>query len=627
VFYAYFFLLYPRKSILLNKNWFKVLLFSPTYLILVWFFLAIVFQYPSPINFIVGTGLWSIYFAFGFLRLHYSYRTEKDQRRRLQMRVLHWGIALGIIPPFLIILSSYFGLPFDIVQYSTPLMGLIPVAFAYAVVRHRLLDVQFLIKKSFVYALLTGMIVGFYFIMIHIFGQFLQDITKLSGSLIIILTTLFVAIVFTPIRERLQGIVDRALYRESYDYRETLKQFARALNKLIEPDILMNMVVTKICKTMEIERGYFLIGDSTLNQYSILKGYPTLPSKPVTSLRASSQLCKKMKESRETFLISDLETIDNETEKVLGYTRSVVAVPLLIQDNLSGFLLLGRKRSETHYSIEDFELLSTLADQVAVSLENGKLHQALTEQERLKHELEIARRIQLNSLPQSGPSISGLDIYGYSLPATEVGGDYYDYFHINGDRFGIVLGDVSGKGTSAALYQSKIQGFIHALVSSVNTPKELLSQVNRLTFKNIEEKSFATLVAAFIDPVKNHITLARAGHTAILFYQKDKNEVIRWEPNGIGIALDKGNLFDKVLEEEKKILKSGDILLFYSDGLSEAENEQGEEYGETQLENTLCAYSNKSSDGIGECIIRSVQEFAGNYPQKDDMTLVVVKVE
>jgi sigma-B regulation protein RsbU (phosphoserine phosphatase) len=627
VFYAYFFLLYPKKHRWLKKSWFHFLLFSPSFLILIWYFLALVFNYPSPINFMVGTGLWGIYFSFGLLRLNHVYRKETNRRRRLQMRILQLGITLGIIPPFLRILSPYLGLPFFIVTYSTPLMGLIPISFAYAVVRHRLLDVEFMVKKSFVYALLTGLIVTFYFMMIHIFGQFLQDITKLSGTFIIIISALFVAIVITPVRERLQRIVDRALYRQSYDYRETLKQFAKALNKLIEPDILMDMVLQKICETMKIEQGFFLIGDGGLQNYTLLKGYPALSTKPIAPLPCSSSLCQTMKKMKETVLISEFEINDKATNILLEYTDSIVAVPLLNQEQLSGFLLLGRKKSETLYSAEDFELLSTLADRVGVSLENGKLHQALTEQERLKHELKIAREIQLKSLPQSEPSILGIDIHGCSIPATEVGGDYYDYFNTHKNQFGIVLGDVSGKGTSAALYQSKIQGFVRALFASIHSPKELLCRVNRLTFENIEEKSFATLVAAFIDPIKRIVVVARAGHTPIFYYQKQKDTVLKWEPKGIGIALDKGSLFNRVLKEEKKILKTGDVLLFFTDGLSEAENQRGEEFGEEQLEKVFQNYVHKSCSEIVEGILQSIQDFVKTQSQKDDMTLVVIKME
>lgn len=557
--------------------------------------------------------------------MNYVYRKENNNLRKMQMRILQLGILIGIIPPFLIILSPYVGIPSIIAEYSTPLMGLIPLSFAYAVVRHRLLDIEFLVKKSFVYALLTGMIVVFYFMMIHIFGQFLQNITKLSGTFIIILSALFVAIVITPVRERLQSIVDRALYRQTYDYRETLKQFARALNKLIEPDILMDMVLHKICDTMNIEQGFFLIGDSDLQNYTIIKGYPSLSNKPLVPLSDSSLLCQRMKKVKETVLISELEIDDKATNLLLDYTEGIVSVPLLNQDKLSGFIILGRKKSQILYSVEDFELLSILADQVAVSLENGKLHQALTEQERLKHELNIARRIQLKSLPQSEPSIPGMDIHGRSIPATEVGGDYYDYFTVNGKRFGIVLGDVSGKGTSAALYQSKIQGFVRALLLSINSPKELLSQVNRLTFDNIEEKSFATLVAAFIDPIKRSVAVARAGHTPILYYQKQKNSVVKWEPNGIGIALEKGELFNRILKEERKYLKSGDVLLFYSDGLTEAENHQGEEFGEERLVRVFHDYAEQTCTKIVDGVLKEIDLFTQDQSQKDDMTLVVIK--
>ena len=283
---------------------------------------------------------------------------------------------------------------------------------------------------------------------------------------LLVLSTLLVAVVFAPIRSKLQSIVDRAFYRKSYDYRETLKQFSRKLNTLMQPEVLMSTVLSNLCESMYIQNGCFFVLEEATKTYVPRMGYPALPTESPDSVVSDSPICNLLVRMHAPVILSEFKDLSSEIGMICHRYEGVVAVPLLFRDNLSGFIVLSAKRSEMHYSTEDMELLAALGDQVAVALENGKLHLALSEQQRLKHELELARRIQLNSLPQSHPQVPGFDIFGTSIPAYEVGGDYFDYVDMGKERLGIVLGDVSGKGTSAAFYMSKIQGFIPEMVPS-----------------------------------------------------------------------------------------------------------------------------------------------------------------
>ena len=627
IFFLYFFLLYPNEHPFLKKsNWGKIVILSPSFLILIWLVLVFVFHYDFPLL-PVGIGLWGLYFTLGLNRLGKSYKNEKNAQLRQQMRVLYWGITIGTVPPFLLILPGELGLNFPYGIYSAPLMGLIPLVFAYAIVRHRMMDIEILVKKSFVYTLLTGFIVGFYFAVVQLIGRFLQDVSGLTGTVVLLVSTLLVAVAFAPARERIQRVVDRAFYREAYDYRETLRQFARALNTLIEPDVLIRDVLQKICDTMHIQCGYFFTVDDDSCDCTNIQSYPESASQEIILLSTDSLFCQKLiEQSRPTYLS---EWTDGNTEiKLLQEDlKGVVAVPLVHQDKFLGFIILGEKNSGIPFSTEDIELLATVGDQIAVAYENGRLHRALTEQERLKQELEIARQIQMNSLPQKEPSLPGYDIYGFSMPATEVGGDYYDYLYLPDGRLGIIIGDVSGKGTSAALYMSKIQGFFRALCSTIASPKELLLKVNKLSYEDVEEKSFMTLIAACLHPEEKTITVARAGHLPILFFESKKNVCHRWTPDGMGIALDEGEIFGKALIEERKSLKSGDALLFYSDGLTEAMNKAGEEFGEKRLENVFLEKCHLSSKMMGRAIIDTVNRFTEANPQSDDMTLIIIKLE
>lgn len=625
--FLFFFLLYPTVHPLIQrKPWIRTLLFTPTFLSLIWIFFFIVFDYPPPFNLLTGISLWGVYFLISMTRLSKCYIQTTNPRLKQQIGVLRWGIYLGTIPAFLLILPSVFHIELTLANYLMPLMGLIPLFFVYAVIRHRLMDIEFIVKKSFVYTLLTGLFIGFYFIVVQFVGRFLQDITGFTGTFVLLLSTLIIAIAFNPMREKIQHVVDRAFYREAYDYRITLRQFARALNTLIDPEVLIEGVLHKIAETIHIHRVYFFSSADGVC-YTCHHAYPSMPNEETVNLPVDGFFCRLIKEEKRPIDVAGEIPPGPDFDLLVMRLDGVLAVPLLYQERLLGFMLLGRKRSEILYSTEDVELLATVADQVAVAYENGCLHMALTEQERLKRELEIAQHIQMKSLPQENPNLAGFDIYGTSLPATEVGGDYYDYLPLPDGSLGIVIGDVSGKGTSAALYMSKIQGFFRALSPLYDSPKDLLCRINRLVYENVEDKAFMTLISAVIDPRKPAIRLVRAGHTSIFHYENKKKICNVWAPQGIALALDNGPIFDKTLTEEEKRLDRGDVIVFYTDGLTEAVNASHEEFGEDRLEAVFCQNVLLDAESLGEAIIRSIEEFVKDQPQHDDMTLVVVKLK
>lgn len=259
-FFLTFFLYYPTiHPIMQKKKIVLPLLFAPTLLLLIWLILTFFLDYPSPINWPVGLGLWGIASTLGLFRLWRVYRSKNDTQLRQQIRVLCWGITVGLIPVFLILIQDLVNLDLGITHYFIPLMGVIPLVFAYTVVKHRLMDIEIFTKKSAVYTVLTGLIAGFYFVIIQIAGSFIQNLGDFTEKIIFIFATFIVAFLFAPLREKIQHLVDRAFFREAYDYRETLKRFSRALNTLIDPEILIDNVLAKICSTMQIEKGSFFL--------------------------------------------------------------------------------------------------------------------------------------------------------------------------------------------------------------------------------------------------------------------------------------------------------------------------------------------------------------------------------
>jgi len=250
----------------------------------------------------------------------------------------------------------------------------------------------------------------------------------------------------------------------------------------------------------------------------------------------------------------------------------------------------------------------------------------LAEKERMKRELEIARRVQLSFLPRHLPKIAGLDLAALCIPANEVGGDYYDFVKLGGNRLGVLIGDVSGKGVSAAFYMTLTKGIIKSSVQEHLSPAQVLIRANQLFYENVERGIFVSLIYGVFDLEKRTFTSARAGHNPILLMRRLQQNAAFVSPPGLALGLDHGEVFARNIQEQTLVLNNGDVFVFYTDGFTEAMNGHNEEFGESRM---LAVLSNglgvTSQDTINN-IRNAVQIFSGDTPQHDDMTMVVVRV-
>ncbi|MGA9115900.1 MAG: PP2C family protein-serine/threonine phosphatase [Bacteroidota bacterium] len=252
--------------------------------------------------------------------------------------------------------------------------------------------------------------------------------------------------------------------------------------------------------------------------------------------------------------------------------------------------------------------------------------QRISERVRMAKELEIARKVQMSLLPKANPSAEGFDIAGACIPALEVGGDYYDFVQLPDRRIGIAIGDVSGKGVPAAIYMTLTKGILQSHAEDNLSPRAVLSRVNSLMYRTIDRNSFVSMFYAILDPVRTSIRFARAGQCPLIMAQRPGREISFLTPRGMALGLEKGKVFDAVLEEQEAELQRGDVLLFYTDGFTEARNASGEEFGEERLLEALGRHRMRPAADILKGICEDVGAFTGGAPQHDDMTMVVVRV-
>ena len=273
--------------------------------------------------------------------------------------------------------------------------------------------------------------------------------------------------------------------------------------------------------------------------------------------------------------------------------------------------------------------LSASFNSMTASIED--LLQQKAEKERLEQELRIARGIQMSLLPQASLVFPGVSLSGHCVPAREVGGDYYDFLPLDDARIGILIADVAGKGTSAALYMAELKGLMLSLSELHASPRHLLIAANRIISKHLDARSFITMMYAVVDLRARAITLARAGHCPLVYVPgpyAESRAPQTLQPDGmvLGLQFDTGDLFSRTLDELTLPLGSGDLFLLYTDGISEAMNVAGDCFGDARLADLACLHADLASDDLRDCILGEVRTFAGAASQHDDMTMVLLKI-
>ncbi|MDO8549224.1 MAG: PP2C family protein-serine/threonine phosphatase, partial [Ignavibacteria bacterium] len=272
---------------------------------------------------------------------------------------------------------------------------------------------------------------------------------------------------------------------------------------------------------------------------------------------------------------------------------------------------------------EDKSAIDTFSDYASVAIENARLLEESIEKERLEKELDVAREIQRKILPSKDPVYEKLSVSSVFIPAFEVGGDYYDFFEMDDNKFGFIIADVSGKGISAAFIMAEVKGIFESLSKIIESPREILIKANQILKRSLDRKNFVSAAYGLIDFKREVISIARAGHCPLLLVRDGKVDNIR--PRGIGLGLNYGDQFQLTLEEIELDLRDNDMIVLYTDGITEAKNIDMEDFGETKFEKILLDNSEKSADEISNEVIKEITQFSKHNTQHDDITLVILK--
>jgi len=316
-----------------------------------------------------------------------------------------------------------------------------------------------------------------------------------------------------------------------------------------------------------------------------------------------------------------------ELEKLRGSAfgaESLMAAALRYGQQDLGVLAVANAPNGPPFSQGDFVVFKSIAEQSAFALYNAIIYSMANEKKRLDHDLEIARDIQRILLPADAPAINGFQISGINVPARQVSGDYFDYIRVDEERLGVAIADVSGKGVPASLIMAICRSVLRTEAARNPSPADVLRKVNRQLYPDIKEDMFISMAYLILDHEHNGVTLARAGHDAPLLYKRRAKTVTPVKSPGMVVGIDSGNVFDRLTSDFAVALERDDCLVLYTDGVTEALNSEGDEFGLDRMAQSVRGSATGGAPAIVKKVIEDVRTFTGANPQNDDITLIAI---
>lgn len=419
------------------------------------------------------------------------------------------------------------------------------------------------------------------------------------------------------------------VYERKQSELSSLHNLSRLVNQVFDFQDLVNTVTQMTLEVVGAQSAWLeLVRDTPSTNGTTMEvvARKNISAEELASFdrAAGEHLRRLVCDSQKVLIIDDVQSDrrTRELEKVKLPIGSMLTVPLLSHGRLIGFLH-ATKDYANGFDQDDVDVLTTFCDNVTIAIENSKLIARSLERERLQQEMMVAQQIQRRLLPQTLPSFDTLELAAISAPSQEVGGDYYDIVALNGSKLAIAVGDVSGKGVSAAFYMAEVKGIVQSLSKVYDSPRQVLLHANQALMGSLEKKAFISMVYAVVDAVKGELRYARAGHCPILLVSNDHAEFLR--PNGLGLGLTDGDIFERATEECALRLNPGDMCFFYTDGLAEARNENGRELGYDGLLAIAKNIQGCSAEEAKEQMWNAIRNYTGETAYTDDMTLVVFK--
>jgi serine phosphatase RsbU (regulator of sigma subunit) len=564
------------------------------------------------------------------LLFHSLYKASSNVARQ-RTRMILFGIAIAFLPSSAIMLSAHF-LKFEFPWNFLPVFGIFfPASIAYSIIRHNLFEADVIIQRTIGYAIVTAIVIGIYAGVSLTLNVFVGKYQMAQSRSFPILFTLGVILVFNPLRNRIQVLVDRIFFRKEYDYGAIVEKIGGAITSMLDLGQILKHISQTFMEDMFINTSSVMLLSPAGSEYQVFMADGERKEEvEKKAFKRDDPLMEIIEDEKRELTKYDVledpkyKTISESCVANFEALHASLMVPLVYQSQVIGSLNLGEKKSGKFYNRQDIELLRTLANQGAVAIENARLFQENLEKQRMEEELNIARDLQMSMLPATCPEIEGFEIVASSVPAREVGGDFFDFINMGQDRAGLVIGDVTGKSVSGALVMSASRSIFRMLSEESLSVGEIMTRANRRTKKDIKSGMFVALLYAVLDAKDRTLSLCSAGQTQPIHLSTKTGDAKLVETEGDTFPL--GILEEANYEETRLQLEPGDKVILYTDGIVEAMNEQKEMFGFNRLLEVVQEASTMNADSLLKEILDKVNEFVGDAAQHDDFTVIVINI-
>ena len=581
------------------------------------FFIKLIYEFHT--NFFALVNL--LYIITAIVIMMMSYKALTNLRLKKQVALVLWGIrasvglyAIAFIFPKLHILQTS-----ELVGHLLVSLALLigTGSIAWAIVRYQFMDIRLIIRRGLVFSMSTALLVGVYLLIYNQGKNLIHHVFKGDLPVLEILFIILALLLFQPILSLLEGFIEKIFIRDRLDYRNVLKDLSHDILTTLDSDELKIKINRTLKTTMALEVSEIIMANPDGSFFLEKNGHSL-------AFHSNEEWIDLIKEENGPIGFDEL-SIRVQNMQALETLRVIdpyLLIPLSHRERLVGILVLGEKITKTRFTTEEMTILSVLSSQTAIALENANLYQETLEKQRMQEELNLAKEIQQNLLPSIVPGGDHYELAGYNLPSKEVGGDYYDFIPIDEQRIGIAIGDISGKGIPAAILMSNLQAALRVSASQMCNTDEVMVQVNHQILQTTSPEKYATFFYGVLDSQNLNFEYTNAGHNYPILW-RDQNEIQLLKEGGVIIGVLKQATF-----ASKKIkLKKGDLLVMYTDGITEAINPEGEEFGESRLMDVVKQVAHQSAQSVLDTILDAVVDFTHDHLQFDDLTLVTLKIK
>jgi serine phosphatase RsbU (regulator of sigma subunit)/HAMP domain-containing protein len=403
----------------------------------------------------------------------------------------------------------------------------------------------------------------------------------------------------------------------------TLQELGKSVSSTLELDHLVEIITNSIMYGLGFDKAIFLFPDSKKEYIVEWKNPRKDNNKESIKLILSREddILNKVYFEQQDLLINDVSKYKSPIISAFNLKKFLIS-PLVAGEQILSIVITDNSKSNKDITQSDVKVLSTFIHEASLALNNAKLYKDVGEKKRIEEELRIGQDIQLELLPKESPNISGLDIYGHTIPAKEIGGDYFDFIPGKDGHFAIIIGDVSGKGVPAGLIMIMTRSILHSLVTTKSSPREIILDTNKILAQDITHR-FVTLLYLSWDSNRKIFKYSSAGHERLVIYRANKQKCDVKLSGGLALGVLPD--IDEIVSENEISLDDGDMIFLYTDGATESMNQNNEMLGLKRLVSIIEKYGNESSQKMVENVFSEIKIFENGREQYDDITLVAIK--